>query len=625
MTSLFCCISFVNTACVNQIDDEESETTIKEGTIPISFSVKVEKASTKVTNNAFDIGDKMGLFVITPSESIKGKRYINNLALEYTEGSTLVPQKPIFYPEGDVALDFISYYPYQSQGVASGTSILPVSVQTDQSISANRSLSDFLVAKAEDITSKTKTVELEYQHKLAKLIITLTPAEGTSASEMLKGNPRIIATGFKTSANYDLETGTFSDLAGGQDIIASGKWSVKDNKLTGKEFIIIPQTISDGKHSFIMDWNGRLYSCAVPSMEMGSNTQCTINISAVQNNDELNCFAGTINNWTDLPAAETDNQENYTTIHLSALSFSLSKVYRIYHEGISVAEVCQEYLKSESLTSRAIIAYPVNENESADLSNGIVLQLADCDDAICGGTISWNTDGCGFTYTPGSLACIDKLYIGNDYRLLTEKTENAIKVNVACHTLRDFRKGTSTEYPIVKIGTQYWMGKELCATSYRNGTALTQQTQLGADYTGYYKPNGLEIYFYNGETLLAGELAPEGWKIPSDADWEELKNYIGNDASVLKAGAWQPLTEGKEVTPANNHAGFNAYPVGMWYNGTHAQSYKMTAFWSWDTLQNRLSENTVYLTGDSNEFVPSTAHATDKPYYKALSIRCIKE
>lgn len=45
-------------------------------------------------------------------------------------------------------------------------------------------------------------------------------------------------------------------------------------------------------------------------------------------------------------------------------------------------------------------------------------------------------------------------------------------MNVACYTLRDIRKGVSTEYPIVKIGAQYWMGKELHATTYRDGAPL---------------------------------------------------------------------------------------------------------------------------------------------------------
>ncbi len=623
--TFLCSIVFCNTACINSIN-EDAETELEEGTVPISFSIKIKKVITKVTGNSFEKGDKMGLIATSSSGSIKGKRYINNLALEYAEGSTLVPKKTVFYPEGNVPLNFISYYPYQSDGVPAGTSTLPISVKTDQSIEKNHSQSDFLVAVAKNITDKKKTVALEFQHKLAKLTIALIPDTNNKAADLLKANPRIIATGFNTSADYNLEDGTFSNLKREQDIIASGKWSVKDNKLVGKEIIIIPQAIDGKKQFFIMEWNGRIYSCAIPNVELGSNMQCPINISAIESTSNiLNGFAGQIKAWENKEAIGTDNTADCTAIHISSLSFSQSNIYRIYHEGMPVAEVCQEYLKSSSLTSRAITVYPVRENDKTDLSNGIVLRLTDNTDNICGGKICWNKDDSGFSYTKGDIASIDVFYIDATHKLSLKKPANTVKVNVVCHTLRDIRNGIIDEYPVTKIGKQYWMGKELHATAYRDGKPLTKQTELGKDKAGYYKPSTHEIYFYNGEAILAGELSPEGWKIPSDEDWEELKSYLGSNAAVLKAGEWQIMIKGEKVAPANNYAQFNAYPVGMWYQGTHYSPRKMTAFWSWDKDRNTLSDNTVYFLGETNDFIKQPAHATDKDYYKALSIRCIKE
>lgn len=625
VAALFGCTALCNTACVNKIG-EDSETEVQEGNVPITFSIKIEKATTKVTNTAFEKGDKMGLFATTSSGSFKGKRYINNLLLEYTEGTTLTPKKAVFYPEGDVPLDFICYHPYQPDGVPTGSSLIPVAVQIDQSSEKNHSASDFLVAKTKGVTSKTKTVTLEFQHKLSKLSISLTPDANNSAQDLLKANPRIVATGLQTSANYNIEDGTFSHLEGTKDIIASGKWSIgKDGKLIGKEIIIIPQTIDGDGQSFIMEWGGRLYSCAIPTVEMGSSMQCPINISAMESNSNvLNSFAGKVKPWEDLTPMETDNMEDYSAVHISALSFSQSNVYKIYHDGAPVAEVCKEYLTSSTLTSEAIIAYPVIEDEKTDLSNGIILQLTNCKDTICGGRISWNTDDYGFTYTKGNDVSIDKLYIDDHHNLVLKKPKSPIKVNVACHTLMDIRKGAADEYPITKIGRQYWMGENLHATAYRNGTPLKKQTVLGKDKAGYYKPDKYNIYFYNGEALLAGELAPEGWNIPTDEDWDQLKGYIGNDAAVLKTGDWEILVSG-EVAAINNRALFNAYPVGMWYNKEHSKSGKMIAFWAWDKTGDTLSEKTVYLLGESNEFVQSTALVSNKDYYKALSIRCIKE
>ena len=114
-------------------------------------------------------------------------------------------------------------------------------MQIDQSNEKNRAQSDFLVAKAQGITSKTKSVTLEFQHKLSKLAISLTPDASNSANDLLKANPRIIATGLKTSADYNLEDGTFSNLTGTQDIIASGEWSVKETNLPARNSSSYPK------------------------------------------------------------------------------------------------------------------------------------------------------------------------------------------------------------------------------------------------------------------------------------------------------------------------------------------------------------------------------------------------
>ena len=50
--------------------------------------------------------------------------------------------------------------------------------------------------------------------KLSKLAISLTPDASNSANDLLKANPRIIATGLKTSADYIWKTGLSVILRG---------------------------------------------------------------------------------------------------------------------------------------------------------------------------------------------------------------------------------------------------------------------------------------------------------------------------------------------------------------------------------------------------------------------------
>lgn len=615
---LFCCILW-NTACVNQISEE-----VREGDVPITFQTKIRKTSAKVTYTKFNKGETIGLFAMLYPSDLEENPYLNNLRLECGDKSLLIPERVVFYPEGDSPLDFISYYPYRPEGKVDGTAIMPVSVEKDQSDTLKYSQSDFLIAKKMKVKSTPKAVELEYQHKLTKINIVLIPGKGEKVEDMLKANPRIIATGLKTQANYNLKDDTFSDLNNLADITVFGKWSIKGPSLIGKGLIIIPQEINENEQSFTMEWNGKLYNCSFPNWSLESSTEYTINISSTQAGSII--FQGIISkisSWKPGSEKNTDNQKEYATIHLAALSFKNSNVYRVYNGGKPVAEICKEYLNSEALSSRAIVIYPVLDNGKTDLSGGTVLQLLDQEEAINGGKIRWNSGTNSFSYQKGNSTPISQIYLNDKKEILLDKTDDVINVNVVGYTLKDLRNGTLKEYPIVKIGTQYWMNTELNATAYQTGKELLQQTNLG-EGAGYFKPDNYDIYFYNGEALLNGKLNPVGWRIPSEEDWKQLKKYTNESTASLKTGKWEALSAG-EVSPINNLTMFGAYPVGMWFNGKHYDTYKMTGFWSWNEKEKTIPKQTVFFIGEKDEFISDGTMITNKNYYKALSIRCIKE
>ncbi len=263
-------LALSGTSCINRLNDE-----IKEGSILISFSFEASKAATKVTKNTFDIGDRSGIFAMLTGNSLDQQRYIDNLLLECSDNSKLISKKEVYYPEGDATLDFISYYPYQEENVSKGSSLLDVTVQADQNKTANYSLSNFMTARIGNVPNSEKTVKLEYKHRFAKIKLVLIPQEGEDTDEMLKANPRIIATGFRTQAVYDLQSDKLSsvDDASETDIIPFGTWKKEGNTLSGKEFIVIPQTHSDGGQAFTLEWNGKIYTCPLPSATIEEDTE----------------------------------------------------------------------------------------------------------------------------------------------------------------------------------------------------------------------------------------------------------------------------------------------------------------------------------------------------------------
>ena len=611
------------TACVNQI---ESETDIKEGNIPINFSIKIKETATKVSENAFEAGDEVGVYGILTGNQINDERYIDNLLLKCTTGNNLIPEKPVFYPEGDATLDFIAYHPYQPNAISPNSSTIPISIHSDQSNSSNRSSSDFMTAVTEKVSNSNSSVSLEFHHRLTKLKISLLPGENEDIDEMLAANPRIIASNFYTQANYDFTTEEFSQFDHIADIISAGEWKKTEGKLSGKEFIFIPQDI-DNTQSFQMEWNGRIYTCPMPPIDrLESNKQYELEINAEETESlELEGVVATIKDWEDgIPLENVENEYTNQALHLSVLSFEPSNIYRIYMKGREVAEICKEYLTGD-LNSTAITAYPIR-NGIPDLTQGTVLQLLETTENINGGTINWNLEENTFTYEEGSLPIIRQIYFDETGTLQIERPEPIATISIAAYTIKDMRDaGNITTYPIVKVGTQYWMRENLRATSYANGTYIEPQEKLDGT-AGYF--NTGDIYFYNGEALEAGEISPEGWQLPTAKDWQTLNKYVNKDASLLKGGEWRILSSdpNSEIgNPVSNLTMFSILPLGQWsHSGGHVNLNQAAGFWTWDYETNSIAKETIFFSGQSDEMQIASTQASGQNFSKALSVRCLK-
>ena len=611
------------TACVNQI---ESETDIKEGNIPINFSIKIKETATKVSENAFEAGDEVGVYGILTGNQINDERYIDNLLLKCTTGNNLIPEKPVFYPEGDATLDFIAYHPYQPNAISPNSSTIPISIHSDQSNSSNRSSSDFMTAVTEKVSNSNSSVSLEFHHRLTKLKISLLPGENEDIDEMLAANPRIIASNFYTQANYDFTTEEFSQFDHIADIISAGEWKKTEGKLSGKEFIFIPQDI-DNTQSFQMEWNGRIYTCPMPPIDrLESNKQYELEINAEETESlELEGVVATIKDWEDgIPLENVENEYTNQALHLSVLSFEPSNIYRIYMKGREVAEICKEYLTGD-LNSTAITAYPIR-NGMPDLTQGTVLQLLETTENINGGTINWNLEENTFTYEEGSLPIIRQIYFDETGTLQIKSSTPPASINVVAYTLRDMRDVTEIiNYPIVKVGTQYWMRENLRATSYANGTYIEPQEKLDGT-AGYF--NTGDIYFYNGEALEAGEISPEGWQLPTAKDWQTLNKYVNKDASLLKGGEWRILSSdpNSEIgNPVSNLTMFSILPLGQWsHSGGHVNLNQAAGFWTWDYETDSIAKETIFFSGQSDEMQIASTQASGQNFSKALSVRCLK-
>ncbi|MBB5397314.1 FISUMP domain-containing protein [Mucilaginibacter sp. AK015] len=181
-------------------------------------------------------------------------------------------------------------------------------------------------------------------------------------------------------------------------------------------------------------------------------------------------------------------------------------------------------------------------------------------------------------------------------------------------------------YKTVNIGNQVWLVTNLKVTHYRNGDAIPNitddndwpQTNQGA-YCNYDNNNSLaEIYgrLYNFNAVKdTRNICPVGWRVPTDADWKALYQYLGttniSGGKMKEAGTahWRSPNTG-----ATNSSGFTGLPAG-YRSGVYYGIGSTTIFWSDAT-----SSYTAVLSFDT-ELAGGSAN---KGGMAGFSVRCIK-
>ncbi|WP_195470780.1 fimbrillin family protein [Bacteroides xylanisolvens] len=620
---ILCCTMF--TACVNHISEEEGEI-VNNGDIPLKFVADIhEIMNTRVVNNSFGEGDEVGLFALAGTTTMQEERYADNLHFVRSSTGEFVSDESVYYPDDGVALNLISYYPYQNSGVAMGESFMQVTVATTQDNPDDYSHSDFLVALKGDVFASKDAVALSYNHQFFRMKIILVPGEEESVEEMLSVKPTLSVSGFYTKAVYDFQQQIFSAYSEEEDITPAGEWEIRDGRLVGKELILIPQEASEGYQYIMLKAAGKSYiSLLPPTLQLKSGKQRELEIVFVSAEDVLmSKVNGEIGDWDGTEVDHTESGILHEYIDVSKLTFEKSNVYKVIHLGKQVAEICKEYLVTPDFSSQAIVAYSMKEDGSVNLSQGTVVQLLGKLGKVNGGSVSWNVEDYSLEYSGGALPVRNKVYVLADGTISLSVTlaDNVLPVLAQEDIVRDVRGGIIHNYPLVKIGTQYWMRDNLEASLYTDGEMLPKVDAVTANTVGYLQ-SAAEYYFYTANIALSGKILPAHWSIPNWEDWNILKEYLKGDASLLKSGTWLPLKSEELIQPVTNLSGFNGMPVGM-YVGAFQADYekKHLAYWTLDNTNTAIDTKVFYLKSNTNIIEESNAGVDTK----AFAIRCIRK
>jgi uncharacterized protein (TIGR02145 family) len=176
-------------------------------------------------------------------------------------------------------------------------------------------------------------------------------------------------------------------------------------------------------------------------------------------------------------------------------------------------------------------------------------------------------------------------------------------------------------YLTIKIGNQWWMMENLKVTHYRNGDPIPNVTDAGTWSgltTGAYceynnDPGNVATYgrLYNWYAVDdSRNITPEGWHVPTDAEWKQLEMYLGMSQAEADGTGWRGTDEGGKLkeagtthwsspnTGATNESGFTALPggyrygVGNFYDmGDYAYFWSSTEYGSYYAWYRSLSFN----------------------------------
>lgn len=227
-------------------------------------------------------------------------------------------------------------------------------------------------------------------------------------------------------------------------------------------------------------------------------------------------------------------------------------------------------------------------------------------------------------------------------------------------------------YPTKVYGKTEWMTQNLYTRTYADGSAIPQGN--GKDITLYKQkesswPIGYSNYYYltyyyiNYDSISkwgmiytdlaaakSAGLCPDGWRVPSKADWDELINMYGGyggyskagkelksacplktwkfrDPDTVASGVWGALFWGSNdndtIKDATNSSGFNANPeLASWYHFDWSYNgYYLTSYIAHDTSANHWTWKTL---GTAIEF------RSDRDYAKYLAnyygfVRCVRD
>lgn len=200
-------------------------------------------------------------------------------------------------------------------------------------------------------------------------------------------------------------------------------------------------------------------------------------------------------------------------------------------------------------------------------------------------------------------------------------------------TMTDIEGNT---YKTISIGGQIWMMENLRTTKFKDGTPIPNVTGI-AEWGNLASPayswygNNKDLYkgdlygaLYNWYAVNTGKLAPAGWHVPTEEEWQQFINYVNIQFGLVAGGLkeeglmhWMWPNRG-----ATNSSGFTALPAGARYESGFTFMGEQACWWT--ATPSSSPEYAFYHYVDRNSATIDTYNIINHRF-KGFSVRCVKD
>ena len=283
-----------------------------------------QRDNTRVDDSGFCAGDVVGIYLVnydgdTPGTLLLEDNQADNVKFTLAEDGTWDSEYDIYYKDDDTKVDFFGYYPYAQP---SSIEAYPFEVVKDQTKEAEHGqmaayeASDFLWAKAENITPTENRVSMRFQHKMSSIRVRLVQGDGwADEAEFAAVKKEILVSNTIRKSTIDLATGEVTPTG---EVPLDGIIPAKD----GEEFraIVVPQSVAAGENVLVITIDGHPRFFArneVTEYLPGKITTFDLKIKKTANTGdyELELVGFSIMDWEADNVSHQDDAREYVVVH----------------------------------------------------------------------------------------------------------------------------------------------------------------------------------------------------------------------------------------------------------------------------------------------------------------------